>query len=229
MKRKHLILAAGIFCAGCFVGAMFPKKVIGNFMAQEETRRWEFVTPEPAESHLKDKKKCWMCGNDDRSLIDLFRGSDDLGILCVNNWYVLAMNIRSLDKDGQPLPTSGMSLGMTTTGEGGCVFKTETNPDRGISQVTVEYRKNSNFDVEKVQDNLCQTCLNKLLEVMEVYGNKEDDLVPRDLCLIDFQTMELYSLQDFHITYFVRDYYVQIESGEEKQITAVYAPDINEE
>lgn len=40
--------------------------------------------------------------------------------------------------------------------------------------------------------------------------------------------MELYSLQDFHISYFVRDYYVQIESGEEKQITVVYAPDVNE-
>lgn len=122
----------------------------------------------------------------------------------------------------------GMSLGMTTTGEGGCIFKTETNPDRGISQVTVEYGENSNFDMKKVQDYLCQACLDKLLEVMEVYGSREENLLPRDLCLIDFQTMELYSLQDFHISYFVRDYYVQIESGEKKQITAVYAPDVNE-
>lgn len=70
--------------------------------------------------------------------------------------------------------------------------------------------------------------MDKLLEVMEVYGSTEENLLPRDLCLIDFQTMELYSLQDFHISYFVRDYYVQIESGEKKQITAVYAPDVNE-
>lgn len=97
MKRKNLILAAGIFCAGVLVGIVFPKQVIGNFIAQEKNSKWEFVTPEPAESHLKDKKKCWMCGNDDRSLMGAFRGSDDLGILCVNNWYVLAMNIRNLD------------------------------------------------------------------------------------------------------------------------------------
>lgn len=228
MKRKHLILAAGIFCAGVLEGIVFPKQVIGNFIAKEKNSKWEFVTPEPAESHLKDKKKCWMCGNDDRSLMGAFRGSDDLGILCVNNWYVLAMNIRNLDQEGETIPALGMSLGMTATGEGGCIFKTETNPDRGISQVTVEYGENSNFDVKKVQDYLCQTCLDKLLEVMEVYGSTEENLLPRDLCLIDFQTMELYSLQDFHISYFVRDYYVQIESGEKKQITAVYAPDGNE-
>lgn len=40
--------------------------------------------------------------------------------------------------------------------------------------------------------------------------------------------MELYSLQDEKSTYYIRDYYVRIDSGEDKEITAVYAPDIEE-
>lgn len=54
----------------------------------------------------------------------------------------------------------------------------------------------------------------------------QEEPKPRELCLIDFQTMELYSLQDEKSVYYIRDYYVQIDSGERKEITAVYAPDI---
>ena len=48
---------------------------------------------------------------------------------------------------------------------------------------------------------------------------------PIGLCMIDFQTQKLYSLQGQHLAYYIRDYYVKIESGEEKVVTAVYAPE----
>lgn len=50
------------------------------------------------------------------------------------------------------------------------------------------------FDVVKEKDHLCQTCLDKVLEVMEVYAPENEPARPRDLCLVDFQTLELYSL-----------------------------------
>ena len=43
--------------------------------------------------------------------------------------------------------------------------------------------------------------------------------------MIDFQTQELYSLQEQYVIYYIRDYYVKIESGEDKIVTAVYAPE----
>ena len=36
----------------------------------------------------------------------------------------------------------------------------------------MEYGENSIFDVKKVQSHLCQTCLDKLLEVMDSYGEE---------------------------------------------------------
>ena len=82
------------------------------------------------------------------------------------------------------------------------------------------------FDVKKVQKHLCQTCLDKVLEVMEVYGLEDEMAKPRDLCLVDFQTLELYSLQGDYSAYTVRDYYVQIDDSREGEvrIMAFYAP-----
>ncbi len=44
--------------------------------------------------------------------------------------------------------------------------------------------------------------------------------------MVDFRTLELYSLQGDYISYYVRDYYVQVnDSNEEKvKISAIYAP-----
>lgn len=87
----------------------------------------------------------------------------------------------------------------------------------------IEYGEKSYFDIDRVLGYLCQACLDNLLDVMEVCGDKGER--PIGSCMIDFQTQELYSLQNQYVTYFIRDYYVKIESGEEKIVTAVYAPE----
>ena len=155
-------------------------------------------------------------------------------IICLENYdnsktdpdTLIAFYKNPYDENGNPVPVCGMSMGMTSTGESGCTLHTEKNPNRGISQVTIDYGKKKDFDSRTVQKHLCQNCLDKLLEVMEVYGYVQEEPKPRELCLIDFQTMELYSLQDEKCTYYIRDYYVRIDSGEDQEITAVYAPDI---
>ena len=61
---------------------------------------------------------------------------------------------------------------------------------------------------------------------MEVYGPEDEPARPRDLCLVVFQTLELYSLQGDYISYYVRDYYVQVDDSKEDEvkISAFYAP-----
>lgn len=90
----------------------------------------------------------------------------------------------------------------------------------------MEYGTDSIFDVKKVQSHLCQTCLDKLLEVMESYGEERKESRAKDVCLVDFQTLELYSLQEHYISHYIRDYYVQIDGrdGEELEVIGIYAP-----
>ena len=150
----------------------------------------------------------------------MFRGRDDLGVICVNDWYVMDMQIRNLDGMG------GGGSGWTVGAEGACSFRTDRNLERGISEVTVEYGENSVFDVKKVQSHLCQPCLDKLLEVMENYGEEGAESGARDVCMVDFQTLELYSLQEHYISHYIRDYYVQIDGwdGNELEVIEIYAP-----
>lgn len=61
---------------------------------------------------------------------------------------------------------------------------------------------------------------------MEVYVPEDEEAKTRDLCLVDFQTLELYSLQGDYSSYYVRDYYVQVDDSREDglKVTAIYAP-----
>ena len=80
--------------------------------------------------------------------------------------------------------------------------------------------------MKNVQSHLCQSCLDKMLEVMERYGEEGEESGARDVCLVDFQTLELYSLQEHYISHYIRDYYVQIDGrdGEELEVIGIYAP-----
>ena len=114
---------------------------------------------------------------------------------------------------------------MTGTGEGGDFFSSTQTPSRGISTVEVSYGEDSILDVEKAKTTLCQDCLDKLLAVMETYGPEGEEPKPWDLCLVDFQTLELYSLQEQYASYYIRDYYVRLDQTDDgMEVEAVYAP-----
>lgn len=228
MKKSHIVvLAAGVCTLGILIGLGVRKFPQLGVLPEKEVQEqkigtWEHKIPEPAKSKLHNTKQCWLCGDSNRSLMGYFRKFDDVGIICVNNWYVLNVQVRNHDDSGNLTGTEGGSRSAGTgTGEDGCYFDSQQNSDRGISRIRIE--NSSEFDVKAVQKNLCQTCLDKLLEVMEVYGDEETE--PQDLCLVDFQTLELYPIQAHNIAYYVRDYYIQIDCrDEETEVLAVYAP-----
>ena len=221
MKRYRITIIIGglMFLAGTAIGLCLPAMRASN--QQMESREIEQcqVTLGAVKSTLDNREECCLCGSNSRSLMGMYRGKDDLGIISLNNWYVLDMGV---GKDAEETMSGQNSSRITATGEGGCIFHVDLNYARRISEVRIEYGKENYFDVDKVRGYLCQTCLDKLLDVIDVNGDSEG---PVGLCMIDFLTQELYSLQEQYVTYFIRDYYVKIESGEEKIVTAVYAPE----
>ena len=123
MSRNKAVFGIGILC---FTAGMYFGGVLAGFKRQEfpveeqETRRtWERQEQPPADSTLADTAECYLCGNHNRSLMSMFRGRDDLGVICVNDWYVMDMQIRNLDGMG--------GSGWTTGAEGACSFHTDRN------------------------------------------------------------------------------------------------------
>ena len=223
--RKELVWGAGILAALLLFFTAFGKmKDTADMLQQEEFTSMEYKELPAVQSELLDSEGCYLCGTAKESLMGYFRQFDDLGIISVNQWYVLDFGILPHEEDGAD--TSGTRTAMTGTGEGGDFFSSTQTPSLGISTVKVSYGEDSILDVEKAKTILCQKCLDKLLSVMETYGPEGEEPKPRDLCLVDFQTMELYSLQEQYTSYYIRDYYVRLDQTEDgMEIEAVYAPE----
>ena len=51
------------------------------------------ITQGLVKSTLDNKEECCLCGSNSRSLMGMYRGKDDLGIISLNNWYVLDMGV----------------------------------------------------------------------------------------------------------------------------------------
>lgn len=122
----------------CFTAGMYFGEVLAGIKRQgvsaeeQETRRiWKRQEQPPAE--------CYLYGNHNRSQMSMFRGRDDLGVICVNDWYVMDMQIRNLDGMG------GGGSGWTAGAKGACSFRTDRNPERGISEVTVELARTASL------------------------------------------------------------------------------------
>ena len=222
MKRYRITIIIGslTFLAGLAIGLCVPAMRASNLQMDSRESEQCQVAQDVVKSTLDNKEECCLCGSNSRSLMGMYRGKDDLGIISLNNWYVLDMGVGKAEDETMSGQNSSR---ITATGEGGCIFHVDQNHARRISEVQIEYGEENYFDVDKVRGYLCQTCLDKLIDVIDVYGDSE---CPVGLCMIDFQTQELYSLQEQYASYYIRDYYVRLDQTVEgMEIEAVYAPE----
>ena len=233
MKKCVIIFVLCVISCGIGVGighgAFHASEKGGNnkkrLITDQNRGEWGEIKHDSVKSKLADKGKCWLCGNDNHSLMGYFRKFDDIGIICTNSWYVLDFKVVNHDEEGNRINADGGRLGWVANGKEECSFETDQMQDRGISDVKVEYGSKSYFDASKIKNHLCQGCLDKVLNVMETYGYKDEAAKPRDICLVDFQTLELYPVQEHNLSYFIRDYLVQIDNHKEKtEVQVIYAP-----
>lgn len=123
---------------------------------------YEYKKIEFAHSKVKDSVDCYLCGNNKRSLMGMYRNSDELGIVSVNHWHVENLRTRNRDDAGQLINSSGSVNTITGTGEGGNFFYSSPMSNRGISNVKVNYGEDSILDGKVARKLFCQACLEKL-------------------------------------------------------------------
>ena len=97
MKKGYVGLLA---CAsGILIGLGISRLDLTGYLEKTQEQEYHPVerkVPESVESKLKDPKQCWLCGSDERSMMDYFRKFDDLGVICTNHWYVMDMHIHHI-------------------------------------------------------------------------------------------------------------------------------------
>lgn len=159
----------------------------------KERSRLVIPKPKVPETKLTDQEECALCGSRKGSMTGMFSGKDAIGIISVNDWYIMDLKIKSGNEKGNmPEDTEGKNTTRTTVGKNGRVLERSSESLRGISEIVVDYGEDRVLSMEKASQILCQSCLEKLSEAMEVKCEEGKEPEPVDLVLIDFETMELY-------------------------------------
>lgn len=179
-------------------------------------------------STIEEKADCCICGNSNRSMMDYYRKSGMVGMVCLNTMDITNLDARLYSNDGtevlEPEKDGGSMYNVYDDG------KVSVSIDgleyRGIFKAGISYDDGSEVDFEKTKEFLCQECLDKVTEMYEDCMEWTDGQgrFPQ-VCLVDFATNELYSIASHKLEYSIRDFWIHIDHNtDEDKVTVVYAP-----
>lgn len=177
-------------------------------------------TPEPPETQGYEHKDfvsdlpqedCYLCGNGSDPLTSLYWGEDNVGIINLNTFELLRIEINRYDDHGQLVEeVAGYMQSSSLVGE-------DTNahimafPDNGYAHVQisgVQYE----IDRKTVQKNLCQTCLDTINN-MWFSGN-----APAEYAIVSFAERTVQPLLASHPWFSAGDYGVDCEFKDDGKI-----------
>lgn len=96
-----------------------------------------------------------------------------------------------------------------------------------MAEIDITLPENYKLNKRNLTDHLCQGCLDKVAASLEHWKYENEKKEPIPLCLVDFKTLDIYSLQDYYRSIFIRDYYVEMEFEDNSVETkAFYLPEI---
>lgn len=214
-----IIVAVSVFSILIFKVSSY----VGQETELEEQKILERAGYGTINSQLLNGSECYLCGNSSSSLMGYYRKFDTVGIIGLNEGYILDLRLKEYDENGNELVPNEHSS--TLFGNSQEVnYYVNSTPSRGMATATIS-SDNGMFDDTFIRKNLCQECLDKVADTLEIYCEvgAEKQYVP--FCVVDFETLELYPLQTQNAGYFVRDYWVDIEHEEEElKIQIFYLP-----
>lgn len=192
---------------------------------QENGREAIDVSLEGMKSRLDDAKKCYLCGNNDRSLMWYYRKFDTIGLISLNDWYVLDFPLKNYDRKGNEI--AGDISDNTTRGNTGEIsYSRRGTISRGMAKIDVMLSEDYKLDTDALQKNLCQKCLDKVADSLEYWKWEDEEREAVPLCLVDFETLDIYPMQNKYVAYFIKDYWIEIDFDEnEIEIEAFYLPE----
>lgn len=212
IKKVHLWIA--IFVTMCAAWVVNCKQDL--YAGWERFQEKESNACEQLDSKLKNKKKCYLCGKNKKSMMAYYRKFDTIGIISLSDWYVMGLGLQEYEEQ-ENISENDPHISFRMTNLGGIYIIESSAPDRGMATMDISLSQNCEPDTQMLQKNLCQNCLNHMM----------DALAPSayPLCLVDFQTLQIYSLQDCYVGYSIRDYWVEIEYDDDRvKIKAFYLP-----
>ena len=105
IRADILWSAVALIIVACIVGALHFRKNLQSPEAQSTKERVE-VTCDNLSSQLKDINQCCLCGDNEISLMGYYRKFDTIGLISLNDWYVLDFRLKEYDENGNEVKNS---------------------------------------------------------------------------------------------------------------------------
>ena len=174
------------------------------------------------------KGDCYICGDNENSLMPYFKKSGMIGLVCLNTMDISNLDTRAYSDDGTEVLENG-TMGIMTSGhgDGECMFHISGMPGRGIFEASVTYDDGSGLDFDKAKQFLCQKCLDKVCGMYkeEMEWSDGNGRLP-EVFIVDFATNELYAIGNHRVGFWIRDFWIRVDHKEnEEEIMAIYAPE----
>ena len=179
------------------------------------------VTFDDLRSSLENTSECYLCGNAEESLMSYFRNFDTIGLISLNDWYVIDFPLKNYDENGNEIENA-TSTSFLSGNTGEISYSSDGTPSRGMASIDVTLPENYEIDTNMLENHLCQNCLSKVAASLEYRKTDGENKEAIPLCTVDFKTLEIYSLQDYWRAYFVRDYYVEMDFDDNIVRTEVF-------
>lgn len=193
---------------------------IGKTSEQEKETSGEEIKYRQLESQLSNQGECYLCGLSDKSVMSMFQGFNTIGIIDLHEWNIIDFRLKEYDENGNEIidsPGSDMVTGNTNNVQ----YSVYCVPSRGRAEATFTY-KDGKINSSNLVEHLCQGCLDKVTSTLTTYASDEKQAEYVPLCVVDFETLEIYSLQEKNLSYYVRDYWLELERNEHTLSLQVY-------
>ncbi len=202
MKKIILILMCfTLLLAGCSA-----TKQADNIPQNENYLVEENEEPEIEFASKIQSDECMLCNNAEKTLLPLYKGQINIGIIDLNTFDVCNLKMNRYDDYGNLIEEkAGSSSSMINSyGEDGMSVYYHANPDRGYTSGSVSFPRNNELDVEKIETMICADCFNKIYE--EAWSNS-----PYSVGVIDFSNMEVRLFEEDITGFTFGDYYVDLD------------------
>ena len=125
------------------------------------------------------QEECFVCGENPNHPISSYWGEDNVGILNLNTFEVLYIEINRYDDNGQLIEETAGYMQMHSMSNGESYVHSSDNPDRGLSHIQIQGDRKP-VDAKAIQSFLCQTCLDKINDMY--FG----DNPPEEYAVVNF-------------------------------------------
>lgn len=167
----------------------------------------EKITLEGVNSKLERAEECYLCGNNTYILTKEHQSAEKIGVISLNDWYVLDFPVSSSgETESEKYTNSCLLLGNT----GEMRYSVRSILSGAKASVEIIFPEKCKLKMEPIREHLCQRCLDKVLSSLEFqkWKNENKEAVP--ICLVDFKTLDIYSLQEGNKSCKIRNYWVEI-------------------